>query len=95
LSTAALYTAAIETFATIGAFQAVKDRGRPVVGGSNSSDFLRPHRAGRVRLIGAPIHQRRSYQLWDVEIRRPEDEKPIASGQVRLQDVDAESCSLH
>ena len=86
-----LYTAAIETFATIGAFQSANERGQQVVGVSNSTDFVRPHRAGRLRVTGAPIHQGRSYQLWEVEIRRPDDEKLIARGQVRLQHVDPES----
>ena len=86
-----LYTAAIETFATIGAYQSANERGQQVVGVSNSTDFVRPHRAGRLRVTAAPIHQGRSYQLWEVEIRRPDDEKLIARGQVRLQHVDPES----
>ena len=28
-------------------------------------------------------------QLWPVEVRRPEHRKPIARGQVRLQNVEA------
>jgi uncharacterized protein (TIGR00369 family) len=84
-----LYTAAIETFATIGAFQAVKDDGRQVVGVSNTTDFLRSHRSGRLRVIGSPIHQGRSYQLWQVEIHRTDDEKLVARGQVRLQNLEA------
>jgi uncharacterized protein (TIGR00369 family) len=86
-----LYTAAIETFATIGAFQSANERGQQVVGVSNSTDFLRPHRTGRLKVAGAPIHQGRSYQLWEVEIRRPEDDKLVARGQVRLQHVEPKS----
>jgi len=48
-----LYTTVIETFATSGAYEAVKARAQRV------------------------------------EIRRPEDEKLIARGQVRLQNVEA------
>jgi 1,4-dihydroxy-2-naphthoyl-CoA hydrolase len=84
-----LYTAAIETFATIGAFQAVKDRGQQVVGVSNSTDFLRPHRSGRLRILGEPIHQGRTYQLWQVEARRTDDDELVARGQVRLQNIEA------
>jgi len=87
-----LYTAAIETFATIGAFQAVKEEGRQVVGVSNATDFLRSHRTGRLRVTGEPVHQGRSYQLWQVEIRTDDDvAKLIARGQVRLQNIDPRS----
>jgi 1,4-dihydroxy-2-naphthoyl-CoA hydrolase len=87
-----LYTAAIETFATIGAFQAVKQDGAQVVGVSNATDFLRSHRAGRLRVTGEPVHQGRSYQLWQVEIRTDDDDaKLVARGQVRLQNIDSRS----
>ena len=82
-----LYTTAIETFATTGAFEAVKDRGKRAVGVSNATDFLRPHRAGRLNVLATAIHQGRTQQLWLVEIRRPEDDKLVARGQVRLQNV--------
>jgi uncharacterized protein (TIGR00369 family) len=84
-----LYTAAIETFATIGAHQAVKDRGQQTVGVSNATDFLRPHRSGRLDVLATPIQQGRTQQLWQVEIRRPDDDKLIARGQVRLQNMEA------
>lgn len=83
------YTAVIESFATRGAFEAVKDRGQQAVGVSNATDFLRPHRTGRLQVVGVPIQQGRTQQLWQLEIRRPEDEKLIARGQVRLQNIDA------
>jgi 1,4-dihydroxy-2-naphthoyl-CoA hydrolase len=82
-----LYTTAIETFATTGAFEAVKDRGQRAVGVSNATDFLRPHRAGRLNVLATAIQQGRTQQLWLVEIRRPEDDKLVARGQVRLQNV--------
>jgi 1,4-dihydroxy-2-naphthoyl-CoA hydrolase len=83
-----LYTAAIETFATTGAVEAVKDRGQLAVGVTNVTDFLRPHRAGRLQVTAAAIQQGRTQQLWQVEMRRPEDGKLVARGQVRLQNVD-------
>jgi 1,4-dihydroxy-2-naphthoyl-CoA hydrolase len=82
-----LYATAIETFATTGAFEAVKDRGQQAVGVSNSTDFLRPHRQGRLNVRATAIQQGRTQQLWRVEIRRPEDEKLVALGQVRLQNI--------
>jgi 1,4-dihydroxy-2-naphthoyl-CoA hydrolase len=84
-----LYTAVTETFATVGAFEAVKDRDQHAVGVSNATDFLRPHRTGRLQVVAVPIQQGRTQQLWQVEIRRPEDDKLIARGQVRLQNIDA------
>jgi uncharacterized protein (TIGR00369 family) len=84
-----LYTAAVETFATLGAYQAVKDQGRQAVGVSNTTDFLRPHRSGRLDAVATPIQQGRTQQLWQVEIRRPDDGKLVARGQVRLQNIDA------
>jgi 1,4-dihydroxy-2-naphthoyl-CoA hydrolase len=84
-----LYTTVIETFATTGAFEAVKNRGQLAVGVSNATDFLRPHTSGRLRVVAVPIHQGRTQQLWQVEITRPDDHKLVARGQVRLQNVDA------
>jgi 1,4-dihydroxy-2-naphthoyl-CoA hydrolase len=84
-----LYTTVIETFATTGAFEAIKDKGMQAVGVSNHTDFVRPHRSGRLAVEAAAIHQGRTQQLWQVEVRRPEDRKLIARGQVRLQNVEA------
>ena len=83
-----LYTTAIETFATTGANEAVKDRGLRTVGVANTTDFLRPHRAGPLQVVAVPVHQGRSQQLWQVEVRRPADGKLVARGQVRLQNVE-------
>ena len=84
-----LYMAAIESFATTGAFEAVKDQGMQAVGVSNLTDFVRPHRDGRLNVVATPVHQGRTQQLWQVEIRRPDDGKLVARGQVRLQNVQA------
>jgi uncharacterized protein (TIGR00369 family) len=84
-----LYMAAVETFATVGAYTAVKDEGRQAVGVSNSTDFLRPHRVGRLDVVATQVHQSRTQQLWEVDIRRTDDSKLVARGQVRLQNIDA------
>jgi 1,4-dihydroxy-2-naphthoyl-CoA hydrolase len=84
-----LYTAAIESFATTGAFEAVKAQGMQAVGVSNLTDFLRPHRDGRLDVVATAVFQGRTQQLWQVEIRRPDDGKLVARGQVRLQNVTA------
>jgi uncharacterized protein (TIGR00369 family) len=84
-----LYTTAIESFATTGAYEAVKDQGQLAVGVTNVTDFLRPHRSGRLDVVATPIQQGRTQQLWLVEIRRREDQQLVARGQVRLQNVEA------
>lgn len=84
-----LYTSAIETFATVGAHDTVKDRGQRAVGVANATDFLRPHRSGRLEVVAVPVHQGRTQQLWQVDIRRPGDDKLVARAQVRLQNVEA------
>ncbi len=86
-----LYTTAIESVATLGAFEAIKDRGQQAVGVANATDFLRPHRAGRLDVVATAIHQGRTQQLWQVEITRPDDGKLVARCHVRLQNVDARS----
>ena len=83
-----LYTTVIETFATTGAFEAVKDRNQQAVGVSNATDLLRGHRTGPLQVVAVPIQQGRTQQLWQVEIRRPEDDKLVARGQVRLQNIE-------
>ena len=60
-----------------------------VVGTSNSTDFLRPHRSGRVRATGTPIFTGRTQQLWLVDIERVADGKLVARGQLRLQNLAA------
>jgi 1,4-dihydroxy-2-naphthoyl-CoA hydrolase len=84
-----LYTTVVETFATTGAFEAIKDRGERAVGVANSTDFVRPHTSGRLDVVAEPVHQGRTQQLWQVEIRRPDDHKLVARGQVRLQNLPA------
>ena len=83
-----LYTAAIETFATTGAYEAVKERGQQAVGVSNVIDFLRPHRSGRLEVVAVAVQQGRTQQLWQVDVRRVEDDKLVARGHVRLQNVE-------
>jgi uncharacterized protein (TIGR00369 family) len=83
-----LYTTAIETFATTGAHEAVKPRGQQAVGVANTTDFLRPHRAGRLEVVAVAVHQGRSQQLWQVDLRRPADGRLVARGHVRLQNVE-------
>ncbi len=85
-----VFTAVIETVATTGAYQAVKDQGRLGVGVNNVTDFLRPHQQGRLEVVAEPLQQTKSQQLWQAEITR-EDGKTVARGQVRLQNIAADA----
>lgn len=81
-----VYTAAVESAASIGASAAVRDRGQFAVGVSNVTNFLRPVTVGRLSVTAAPVQQGRTLQLRSVSIVR-DDGKPAADGQVRLQNV--------
>ncbi len=78
----------VETFASIGAWIAVRDSGRHTVGVANATDFLRSTTAGRLEVVGVAVYQGRSQQLWDVVISRAADGKDVARGRVRLQNIE-------
>ena len=80
--------AVTETFASIGAWIAVRDAGRRAVGVSNTTDFLRPTVAGRLEVDARAVHQGTTQQLWEVVITRAEDGKAVSRGRVRLQNLE-------
>ncbi|WP_072806671.1 PaaI family thioesterase [Rhodococcoides yunnanense] len=82
-----VYTTAVESAASIGASEAVKDRGEFAVGVHNGTDFLRASKGGRVDVVAEPLQQGRIQQLWLVTISASDSGKIIARGQVRLQNV--------
>lgn len=82
-----VYTSAIETAASIGASAAAAERDQIAVGVNNNTNFVRSMEAGRVEVVAQPLQQGRTQQLWDVRITH--DDRLVASGQVRLQNVDA------
>lgn len=81
------YASVVETIGSIGAHLAVADRGQTVVGVTNSTEFFRPHREGRLEIEALPVHQGRTQQVWEVRITRPGDGKLVARGQLRLQHI--------
>ncbi len=83
-----VFTAVVETFASVGAYFAVKERGQLAAGVNNITDFLRPVREGRIQVEATPIQQGSSQQLWQVVLTREGDGKAVAHGQVRLQNID-------
>lgn len=82
-----LYSALIETAASLGASLAVAPRGAYAVGVNNNTDFLRAFRGGRVIIVAVPCLQGESQQLWDVSVRRASDDMALARGAVRLHNI--------
>lgn len=84
-----VYCSMVETLASIAAATRVLVDGKVCVGVSNTTDFLRPTREGRLTGVATPLHVGRLQHLWEVEITR-DDDKVAARGQVRLQVLDAD-----
>ena len=76
----------VETLASIGGALWLGEDVGPVVGVSNSTDFLRATQSGMLFAAAAPIHRGRSQQLWEVRITDAAD-RLVAKGQVRLQNL--------
>ncbi len=83
-----VWCAVVESMASVCGAITVLPRGMVCVGAHNATDFLRPHREGRVNGVATPIHVGRTQQLWQVELSRESDGKALARGQVRLANVD-------
>lgn len=82
-----VYTTLVESAGSIGASQAVADRGEFAVGIHNATDFLRPTTGARVAVEASALHQGRTQQLWQVVITDTASDKVLARGQLRLQNV--------
>ena len=80
-----VFAAVVESVASVGASVAA-DRGMYAVGLNNSTDFLRPVTSARLDVLGIPIQQSRTQQLWLVTMAHPGG-KDVARGQLRLQNV--------
>jgi 1,4-dihydroxy-2-naphthoyl-CoA hydrolase len=78
----------VETFASLGAWLAVRDSGRVTVGVANTTDFLRSTTTGILHVVADAVYQGRSQQLWEVAISRASDGKDVARGRVRLQNIE-------
>ncbi len=84
-----IYCTLIEAAAsTGGAYWAITQGFAGAVGVSNTTDFLRSVRTGRLLVEAEPIHRGRRQQLWQATVTRDSDGKPAARGQVRLQNLD-------
>jgi 1,4-dihydroxy-2-naphthoyl-CoA hydrolase len=85
-----VYCSIIESLASVSAGTWLAGNGGgTVVGVNNNTDFLRAISAGTVTAVSTPIHRGRRQQLWLVTITDDND-RVVARGQVRLQNLPAE-----
>ncbi len=85
-----VYCAIVESLASVSAHVWLSEHGGgTVVGVNNNTDFLRAIGSGTVTAVATPIHRGRRQQLWLITIT-DENDKLVARGQVRLQNLPAE-----
>jgi 1,4-dihydroxy-2-naphthoyl-CoA hydrolase len=86
-----VYCSMIESMASVAAYTWINaNGGGSVVGVNNNTDFLRAIGSGTVYGTATPVHRGRRQQLWLVTITDAQD-RALARGQVRLQNLEAES----
>ncbi|MFV9636855.1 PaaI family thioesterase [Mycobacterium neumannii] len=84
-----VYCSIVESLASVSAAVWLADNGGGnVVGVNNNTDFLRAISSGTVTAVSTPIHRGRRQQLWQITISA-DDDKLVARGQVRLQNMPA------
>ncbi|BBZ60420.1 PaaI family thioesterase [Mycolicibacterium monacense] len=82
-----VYCAIVESLASVsGHVWLTEHGGGTVVGVNNNTDFLRAISSGTVTAVSTPIHRGRRQQLWMITIT-DENDKLVARGQVRLQNI--------
>jgi 1,4-dihydroxy-2-naphthoyl-CoA hydrolase len=83
-----VYCSMVESMASVAAWAWVNaNGGGAVVGVNNNTDFLRAIGSGTVYGTATPVHRGRRQQLWLVTITDTDD-RVVARGQVRLQNLD-------
>ncbi len=82
-----VYCSIVESLASVsGHIWLSENGGGTVVGVNNNTDFLRAIGSGTVTAVSTPIHRGRRQQLWLITIT-DENDKLVARGQVRLQNI--------
>jgi 1,4-dihydroxy-2-naphthoyl-CoA hydrolase len=85
-----VYCSIVESLASVSAHVWLTENGGgTVVGVNNNTDFLRAISSGTVTAVSTPIHRGRRQQLWLITITDDND-RMVARGQVRLQNIAAE-----
>ncbi|MBV8182410.1 MAG: PaaI family thioesterase [Mycobacterium sp.] len=86
-----VYCSMVESMASVAAWTWISaNGGGSVVGVNNNTDFLRAIGKGMVYGTATPLHRGRRQQLWLVTITGADD-RVVARGQVRLQNLEADS----
>ncbi|CAN5309318.1 PaaI family thioesterase [soil metagenome] len=86
-----VYCSIVESIASTSAYVwLAANGGGNVVGVNNNTDFLRAITSGKVYGASEPLHRGRRQQLWLVTIRDEKD-RMVARGQVRLQNLEAQT----
>jgi 1,4-dihydroxy-2-naphthoyl-CoA hydrolase len=86
-----VYCSMVESLASVAAYTWIAaNGGGSVVGVNNNTDFLRAINSGTVYGAATPAHRGRRQQLWIVTIA-DSDDRLVARGQVRLQNLEAEN----
>ena len=86
-----VYCSMVESLASVAAYTWIATNGGgSVVGVNNNTDFLRAINSGTVYGAATPVHRGRRQQLWIVTIA-DSDDRLVARGQVRLQNLEAEN----
>jgi uncharacterized protein (TIGR00369 family) len=82
-----VYCSIVESLASVSAQVWLNENGEGhVVGVNNNTDFLRAISSGTVTAVSTPIHRGRRQQLWLITIT-DDDDRVVARGQVRLQNI--------
>jgi 1,4-dihydroxy-2-naphthoyl-CoA hydrolase len=85
-----VYCSVIESMASVAAYTWLGAHGGgSVVGVNNNTDFLRALGSGTVFATATPLHRGRRQQLWLVTVS-DENDRVVARGQVRLQNLEPE-----
>lgn len=85
-----IHCSVVETLASLGAAMWIGEKGQ-VVGVNNNTDFYRAVSEGSLTSTATPVHRGRSQQVWIVETVADDSGRMIARGQVRLQNLYADT----
>jgi 1,4-dihydroxy-2-naphthoyl-CoA hydrolase len=84
-----VHCSVVETLGSLGAMMWIsgRDPEGKVVGVNNNTDFYRAVTDGPMTSTATPIHQGRSQQVWLIETYADGDDRLVARGQLRLQNL--------
>lgn len=77
-----VYSGAVETACSVGAFMAAGPES-DVLGVENHTSFLRPVRSGELQVCATPVHVGARSQLWEAQVTDGEG-KLVATGRLRV-----------